>query len=44
MSEDVCRSCGEPVVEGRINCPNCGHAYPQIEERPLHPDPDKQGG
>lgn len=42
MSENTCSNCGTPVVEGRFNCPKCGCAYPDIEERELTWDPTKE--
>ena len=42
-SDETCRSCGASIVEGRINCPQCGATYPSAGERDLERDPDKQG-
>ena len=38
-----CPNCGEPKVEGRLNCPKCGESYPDLEDRDLERDPDEQG-
>lgn len=39
MSEATCPSCGEPIVEGRLNCIKCGAVYPDAGERELTWDP-----
>jgi uncharacterized Zn finger protein (UPF0148 family) len=39
MTIDTCAKCGEPVVEGRLNCSKCGALYPDISERELTWDP-----
>ena len=39
MSSESCSQCGEPVVEGRLNCTKCGALYPDIGERELTWDP-----
>lgn len=38
-----CPSCGEPKVEGRLNCAKCGAAYPDMEEREFERDPEEHG-
>jgi uncharacterized OB-fold protein len=43
MAQEKCRECGEQVVEGRLNCPKCGSAYPNLESKELERDPDEQG-
>ena len=44
MADDgKCPNCGEPKVEGRLNCPKCGAGYPDLEEREFERDPDEQG-
>ena len=35
MSIESCQNCGEPVVEGRLNCIKFGVVYPDIGERSL---------
>ena len=42
MSGDVCPNCGEPIVEGRMNCGKCGATYPDAEERELTWDPSQE--
>ena len=46
MTVEACPSCGEPIVEGRINCVKCGAVYPDANERELTWDPTdgKQSG
>jgi hypothetical protein len=39
MSELTCPNCGEPIVEGRLNCIKCGAVYPDADERELTWDP-----
>lgn len=39
MTEETCPNCGEPVIEGRLNCAKCGAAYPDVSERDLTWDP-----
>jgi hypothetical protein len=39
MSVETCLNCGEPVVEGRINCGKCGEVYPDAADRKLTWDP-----
>ncbi|MEA2499666.1 MAG: hypothetical protein QOH26_2071 [Actinomycetota bacterium] len=41
--ESKCPECGEPKVEGRLNCAKCGAAYPDLEEREFEKDPADQG-
>jgi uncharacterized Zn finger protein (UPF0148 family) len=41
MTIESCPTCGEPVVEGRVNCNKCGSVYPDISERELTWDPTK---
>jgi hypothetical protein len=43
MAEASCENCGEPTVEGRMNCPQCGTVYPDAGERELERNPGKQG-
>lgn len=43
MPVDLCPSCGEPTVNDRLNCPKCGAAYPDLEERGFESDPQRQG-
>jgi uncharacterized Zn finger protein (UPF0148 family) len=43
VAEEKCPECGEPVVEGRTNCPKCGTAYANLEEKVLERDPEEQG-
>jgi uncharacterized Zn finger protein (UPF0148 family) len=42
-SRETCPNCGAPIVEGRINCAQCGAVYPSPEERDLERNPDEQG-
>jgi hypothetical protein len=42
MSESTCANCGEPIVEGRLNCSKCGAVYPDAGERELTWDPSDQ--
>lgn len=39
MNIDVCAECGEPTVEGRLNCIKCGALYPDLGEREMTWDP-----
>lgn len=43
MGEEACTNCGEPLVEGRINCPKCGTVYPDPGKRSFEKNPDEQG-
>jgi uncharacterized Zn finger protein (UPF0148 family) len=43
MPDEKCPECGEPVVEGRLNCPNCGSVYENLENKDLERDPEEQG-
>jgi uncharacterized Zn finger protein (UPF0148 family) len=43
VAEEKCPECGEPVVEGRTNCPKCGSAYANLEDKELERDPEEQG-
>lgn len=43
MAQEKCPECGEPVVEGRLNCPKCGTAYENLEEKELERNPEEQG-
>lgn len=43
VADEKCPECGEPVVEGRLNCPKCGSAYDNLEEKELERDPEEQG-
>jgi uncharacterized Zn finger protein (UPF0148 family) len=43
VQEEKCPECGEPVVEGRLNCPKCGSAYANLEDKDLERDPEEQG-
>jgi uncharacterized Zn finger protein (UPF0148 family) len=43
MSQAQCSECGKPVVEGRINCPECGATYPDAGDRSFERDPQDQG-
>jgi hypothetical protein len=42
MKESNCPNCGEPIVEGRLNCIKCGAVYPDSSERELTWDPTEQ--
>ena len=42
MSQATCDNCGEPVVEGRFNCPKCGCTYADVDTRDLTWDPTKE--
>lgn len=39
MNAETCTQCGEPVVEGRLNCAKCGAVYPDVTERDMTWDP-----
>lgn len=39
MDAETCSQCGEPVVEGRLNCVKCGALYPDITGRDMTWDP-----
>ena len=41
--QQTCSECGEPKVEGRINCARCGAAYADMGSRELERNPDEQG-
>jgi uncharacterized Zn finger protein (UPF0148 family) len=43
VAQDTCPECGEPKVEGRLNCPKCGSTYPDAGDRKLERDPEEQG-
>jgi uncharacterized Zn finger protein (UPF0148 family) len=43
VADEKCPECGEPVVEGRLNCPKCGSAYANLESKELERDPEEQG-
>jgi uncharacterized Zn finger protein (UPF0148 family) len=44
MSQSTCPRCGEPIVEGRLNCIKCGAVYPDAGDRELTWDPTGQEG
>ena len=39
---NFCVRCGEPVVEGRLNCIKCGATYPEPDERDMDWDPTQE--
>ncbi|MEA2499383.1 MAG: hypothetical protein QOH26_1788 [Actinomycetota bacterium] len=41
MTIESCPKCGEPIVEGRLNCSKCGAMYPDISDRELTWDPSE---
>jgi uncharacterized Zn finger protein (UPF0148 family) len=43
VGEEKCPGCGEPIIEGRTNCPKCGSAYENLESKDLERDPQEQG-
>ena len=43
MADGKCPECGAPIVEGRLNCAECGATYPDASERELDLDPRRQG-
>jgi uncharacterized Zn finger protein (UPF0148 family) len=43
VADEKCPECGEPVVEGRLNCPKCGSAYANLDNKELERDPEEQG-
>jgi uncharacterized Zn finger protein (UPF0148 family) len=43
VAEERCPGCGELVVEGRLNCPKCGSAYTNLDDKELERDPQEQG-
>jgi uncharacterized Zn finger protein (UPF0148 family) len=42
MTADSCARCGEPVVEGRLNCGKCGSLYPDLSDRNMTWDPSEE--
>jgi uncharacterized Zn finger protein (UPF0148 family) len=41
--EEKCPECGAPVVEGRLNCPECGSVYKNLDDKELERNPEEQG-
>jgi ribosomal protein L32 len=44
MKIESCPNCGEPIIEGRLNCIKCGSMYPDVSERHLDWDPTEADG
>ncbi len=44
MPDEKCSACGEPVVEGRLNCIKCGALYPDYTDRDLTWNPTEDEG
>jgi uncharacterized membrane protein YvbJ len=42
MKIESCPTCGEPAVEGRLNCVKCGAMYPDVGERDMTWDPTEE--
>jgi len=42
MTLESCDKCGEPVVEGRLNCIKCGAIYPDFADKELTWDPTEE--
>ena len=41
--EEKCPKCGEPKVEGRLNCVKCGAVYSDGKGRDFERDHEEQG-